>query len=109
MLERLALIADIRGDSPEAALFRRGAAVVRGHPIDSDVGLGPLLSLPPGDRADLDSEVYRRLHHMYEAGAWVLMKSAIADLPVDLRWLLESGAVTIEQLAALHSRLDVTT
>ncbi len=46
---------------------------------------------------------------MYEAGGWVLLESAIADLPVDLRWLFESGAVTIEQLAALHSTLGVTT
>ena len=46
---------------------------------------------------------------MYEAGGWVLLESAIADLPVDLRWLFESGAVTIEQLAALHGALGVTT
>jgi DNA polymerase (family 10) len=46
---------------------------------------------------------------MYDAGGWVLLESAIADLPVDLRWLFESGAVTIEQLAALHSALGVTT
>jgi DNA polymerase (family X) len=45
---------------------------------------------------------------MYEAGAWVLLESAIADLPIDLRWLFESGAVTIEQLAALHKALGVT-
>jgi len=46
---------------------------------------------------------------MYEAGAWVLMESAIADLPADLRWLFESGAVTLEQLGALHRTLGVTT
>jgi DNA polymerase (family X) len=46
---------------------------------------------------------------MYDAGGWVLLESAIADLPVDLRWLFESGAVTIEQLAALHAALGVTT
>jgi DNA polymerase (family 10) len=39
---------------------------------------------------------------MYEAGGWVLVESAIADLPADLRWLYESGAVTIEQLAEMH-------
>ena len=42
---------------------------------------------------------------MYDAGGWVLLESAIADLPADLRWLFESGAVTIEQLAALHDAL----
>jgi DNA polymerase (family 10) len=46
---------------------------------------------------------------MYDTGAWVLMESAIADLPADLRWLFESGAVTIEQLGALHRTLGVTT
>jgi DNA polymerase (family 10) len=46
---------------------------------------------------------------MYDAGAWVLRESAIADLPTDLRWLFESDAVTIEQLAALHRALGVTT
>lgn len=46
---------------------------------------------------------------MYDAGGWVLLESAIADVPSDLRWLFESGAVTIDQLAALHGRLGVTT
>jgi DNA polymerase (family 10) len=45
---------------------------------------------------------------MYEAGGWVLVESAVADLPVDLRWLYESDAVTLEQLAALHRALGVT-
>src|SRR5947207_4681530 len=44
---------------------------------------------------------------MYESAAWVLLESAIADLPADLRWLFESGAVTLEQLAALHQALGV--
>ncbi len=46
---------------------------------------------------------------MYEAGGWVLLESAIADLPADLRWLLESDAVTIQQLALLHAAAGVTT
>jgi DNA polymerase (family 10) len=45
---------------------------------------------------------------MYDAGAWVLLESAIADLPADLRWLYESGAVTIGQLAVMHQALGVT-
>ena len=45
---------------------------------------------------------------MYEAGGWVLVESALADLPGDLRWLYESGAVTIEQLAAIHRALGST-
>src|SRR5690242_7310544 len=46
---------------------------------------------------------------MYEAGGWVLRESAIADLPTDLRWLFESGAVTLDQLLALHRDLSVVT
>ena len=57
---------------------------------------------------DVDPEIVRQLRHMHDAGGWVLLESAIADLPVDLRWLFESGAVTIEQLAALHAALGVT-
>jgi DNA polymerase (family 10) len=50
----------------------------------------------------------RQLRYMYDAGAWVLLESAIADLPADLRWLFESGAVTIEQLSAIHDTLGAT-
>ena len=39
----------------------------------------------------------------------VRRESTLADLPADLRWLFESGAVTIEQLATLHRALGVTT
>jgi DNA polymerase (family 10) len=46
---------------------------------------------------------------MYEAGGWVLLESAVADLPADLRWLFESDAVTIGQLAKLHAAFGVTT
>lgn len=42
---------------------------------------------------------------MHEAGGWVLLESAIADLPADLRWLYESGAVTIEQLGSIFHTL----
>jgi DNA polymerase (family 10) len=45
---------------------------------------------------------------MYEAGGWVLLESTLADVPADLRWLIESGAITIEQIAALHRALEVT-
>jgi len=45
---------------------------------------------------------------MYEAGGWVLLESTLADVPADLRWLIESGTITIEQIAAVHRALDVT-
>ena len=48
------------------------------------------------------------MQQLYEAGAWVIVESAIADLPADLRWLYESGAVTLEQLAALHDQTGAT-
>ena len=105
MLEQLALLAAMRGDSVDQAVFARAARFVRGHGIDSDANLGALLDEPP---TNADADVLQRLRYMHESAAWVLMESAIADLPADLRWLFESGAVTVEQLAALHQALDVT-
>jgi DNA polymerase (family 10) len=72
--------------------------------VHSDSDLGPLLESAP----QADPNLLRRLQHMYDAGAWVLLESAIADLPADLRWLYESDAVSIEQLAAIHATLGVT-
>ncbi len=46
---------------------------------------------------------------MYDAGGWVLLESAIADLPADLRWLFESDAVDIPQLAELYDALGTIT
>jgi DNA polymerase (family 10) len=86
-------------------VFAEAAALVRSHHIDSDGDLGPLLAAPPPDTS---SDVLKRLRYMFEAGGWVLLESAIADLPADLRWLFESGAVTIEQLSALHQALAAT-
>jgi len=72
--------------------------------VRSDADLGPLLESPP----PVDSNLLRRLQHMYDAGGWVLLESAIADLPADLRWLYESDAVSIEQLEAMHRALGIT-
>ena len=96
----------IRGDLVEESVFKRAVALVHAHHIDSDADAGPLLADPPHDT---DPEILKRLRQMYEAGGWVLVESAIADLPGDLRWLYESGAVTIEQLADIHRTLGVTT
>jgi DNA polymerase (family 10) len=79
---------------------------VRARRIAADAELGSLLESPP---EGIDPVVLGRLRYMHEAGAWVLLESAIADLPADLRWLLESDAVTIEQLATIHARLGATT
>lgn len=58
--------------------------------------------------ADEDAHALRRLRQIYEAGGWVLVESALADMPADLRWLYESDALTLEQLAAIHDRLLIT-
>ncbi len=107
ILDELASLALIRGDQADAAMFRRGAAIVRRARIGSAAEVGPLLD---SDELRLsEPDLRRRLRHMSDAGAWVLLESAIADLPADLRWLFESGAVTVAQLAALHRTLDVAT
>jgi DNA polymerase (family 10) len=95
----------IRGDLAEESLFLRAVELVRAHHIESDGDLGPLFETTP---PDADPEILRRLRQMYEAGGWVLVESALADLPADLRWLLESGAVTIKQLDTVHRALAVT-
>jgi DNA polymerase (family 10) len=51
--------------------------------------------------------VLRQLRALHATAPWILRESAIADLPADLRWLFESGAVTVRQLAALHRTLGV--
>ena len=87
-------------------MLAKGVALVRERGIESDLDLGPLLD--PAVPFDGDPLLRQRLQHMYDAGAWVLMESALADLPADLRWLFESGAVTLPQLAAIHRALGAT-
>jgi DNA polymerase (family 10) len=99
------LLARIRGAADDEAMFMRAAEFARGHHIESDTDAGPLFDNPPPGS---DPEILKLLRQMYEAGSWVLVESAIADLPSDLRWLYESGAVTIDQLAAIHCALGAT-
>jgi DNA polymerase (family 10) len=99
------LLATMRGDLPEAALWTRAVALIRDLGIQSDADTGPLFDNPP---AGTDPEILKRLRQMYEAGGWVLVESAIADLPADLRWLFESGAVTLEQLGVMSRELGLT-
>jgi DNA polymerase (family 10) len=105
-LSQLASLARIRGDAAEEQLLKRAEALVRARHIESDANLGVILDDPP---AESDPDMLRPLRHMYEAGAWVIFESAIADLPADLRWLYESGAISLEQLALLHDQRGVTT
>jgi len=83
----------------------RADALVSARGIAAESDLGPLFeTASPED----DPDVLKRLRQMYEACGWVLLESSIADLPADLRWIYESDAVSIEQLAALHHTLGVT-
>jgi DNA polymerase (family 10) len=79
--------------------------IVRDKGIATDADLGPLLESPPATTP----EVLKQLRYMYDAGGWVLVESAIADLPIDLRWLLESEAVDINGLGRLHEALGIVT
>ena len=76
-------------------------ALVRAAADRLDADLEPLLDEPPPDTRP---DILQQLRHMFDAGAWVLLESAIADLPADLRWLFESGAVTLDQLRSCTSR-----
>ena len=95
----------IRGDAVEESMLTRAAALVRARQIESEVDLAPLFDAPPPDS---DPDVLKLLRQIYEAGGWVLLESAVADLPSDLRWLYESDAVTVDQLTALHRAFGAT-
>ncbi|MEP7310101.1 MAG: PHP domain-containing protein [Acidobacteriota bacterium] len=97
-------MARIRGDLAEGRLLAHAQDLVHALQIESDGNLGPLFLNPP---PDTDPELLRRMRQLYDAGAWVLVESAIADLPADLRWLYEAGTLTLEQLTILYERLDV--
>jgi len=87
-------------------MLEQGAVLLRQRGILSDLDLGPILD--PETPFPGDPLLRQRLQHMYDAGAWVLMESSIADLPADLRWLFESGAVTLPELAAIHRTTGAT-
>jgi len=95
----------IRGDAREQAIYTHAATLVRSRGIAFESDLAPLFEQP---MPDTDPDSLKRLRQVYEAGGWVLLESTVADLPADLRWLYESGAVTLEQLAALHASCGVT-
>src|SRR5262249_49253358 len=96
----------IRGDTAEEALLTRAIALVAARQIASEGDLAPPCEPPAVSDAP---RVLGRLRQMCEAGGWVLVESTLAALPADLRWLYESGVVTLEQLAAMHRELRVTT
>lgn len=102
-LRGLALIARMRGDQHDIGVLADAAALVTAQGIRTDKDLGPLV-----EQARNADPVLTRLRHLFEAGGWVMLESAIADLPADLRWLFEAEAVNIDQLATLHARTEAT-
>lgn len=88
-----------------ASTYADALSLVQERRIAAEADLGTLLQTPP---PEVDVEVFRQLRFMHEAGGWVLLESALADLPADLRWLFESGAVTLPQLVQLHRTLGIT-
>jgi DNA polymerase (family X) len=99
-------LAAIRGETRDEDLFRQAAALAHARGIDIESDLEPLFDRPA---ADGDADAVKRLRQVYEAGGWVLLESALADLPIDLRRLYESDAVTLEELAHLHRSRDIVT
>jgi DNA polymerase (family 10) len=55
-----------------------------------------------------DDRLQPRLRRICEDGVSTLLDSGLADLPPDLRRLYESGAVTLEELASIHARLQLS-
>src|SRR6476620_5922966 len=53
-----------------------------------------------------DDRLQPLLDRICEAGVSTRLDSSLADLPPDLRRLYESGAVTLEEMAAIHARLQ---
>jgi DNA polymerase (family X) len=98
-------LARVRGDAAEQRVLLRAAQVVREWQIESEPALQRALESPP---SETESAVLRRLQQLLEAGGWVMVESAIADLPADLRWLHESRTTTAAQLALLHEKFGVT-
>lgn len=103
-IDRLALLAGIRGNDQTRDEYRRLAALVRRSCATSNADLGALLARP-----ELETETRRNLEAIHVAGAWVLVEAGIADLPADLRALVDTGTVTLEQLGLLHDSLGIVT
>jgi DNA polymerase (family 10) len=95
----------IRGDAGEEALYKGAAELVRSQAIEADTDLATLFANPPSGH---DRDVLKRLRQLHDAGVWVFLESALADLPGDLRRLFDSGAASVEQLARLYQALGTT-
>ena len=99
-------------------MLEQADALLHTHNIrsiaDLDTLIATLAPVPvPGGAAGPGSEMgdarLRQLRLLRDPGPEVLLASAVAGLPLDLRGLAASGAVTIGQLQALHEHLDIVT
>jgi DNA polymerase (family 10) len=138
LLGQLAAIAAVRGDRRKATALSSAAALVHAHDILSRTDLDALIATvdrsldstvdpadsspaspdrypaadpntsPPAGAPDTDA-LLDALRAVRDAEASTLLASAMADLPADLRSLVHSGALTVEQLLMLHEHLGVTT
>jgi DNA polymerase (family 10) len=104
-LSQLASVARLRGQIAEAARLTRAEALVRAQDVDSLADLSRLIAHPP---PEVDGETIFSLRQLDQTDGALLVHSAVADLPADLRELYEAGVLTLEQLAVLHHELRVT-
>ena len=100
-------MARIRGDAAEAAVLDRARRLTSAHGIASDADLGPLFETAGGG-AEADDPALVRLRQMYETGGWILLESAIADIPTDLRWLFSSFVADVLLRMRRHPEIDPT-
>jgi DNA polymerase (family 10) len=79
---------------------------VHAHNVHSVADLDALIATLG---AEADAGLARHLLAVRDTDPAALLAAAIADLPLDLRCLIASGAVTVEQLWDLHKHFNVTT
>jgi DNA polymerase (family 10) len=104
--DQLAALAALRGDTAGAALFQAASALARARHLATEAALDAFLETPQA--GDISPDLLPRLRALADTPGWVLLESAIADLPSDLRCLFESGAASLDQILTLQSALDLT-
>jgi DNA polymerase (family 10) len=99
------MLAAIRGDAREVSCLAAMSALIRTAHLETNADLARFVSSPP---SSLPDDLLRQLTELHQTGAWVHFEKAVVDLPADLRWLFESGAVTLRQLSVMHQALGAT-
>lgn len=93
LVDDLIALARLRGDSADAQRW----AQVRPHMAPPDAHAPAHLVPDSRDLAALTRD------------GWIVREQAIADLPSDLRWLFESGAASLDEIARLVQAVDTVT